>query len=174
MSDKNNKSEEIKGEDWELVESDSPEFENEAGIENDSEQLAENEEVSQEEKARNNKRTARFIPWIVVLVIIGIVALSTVFLIGSGKSGAENAAASDKTEGDDHNEGESREVKLEPETLASANIEIEGVTQRPAVALLRGRNASGSTIARPPAAWMKRICSTTAWIRAARSSASGQ
>lgn len=137
MSDKNNKFEEIKGEDWELVESDSPEIENEAGIENDSEQLAETEEVSQDEETTSKKGTRRFVSWIVVIVIIGVVALSTILLIGSSKNGDEKVAVNVETEGDDHNEGESREVKLEPESLNSANIEIEGVTSRPAVALLK-------------------------------------
>ena len=48
---------------------------------------------------------------------------------GAGEHKAEH--------GDQHGAGEAEEVQLSPEALEAAGLEVEGVTQRPAVALLR-------------------------------------
>ena len=84
------------------------------------------------------KRTA------IILGTIAAVALAAIFLIwsrGQSETTAERSAAA-VTAADEHGAGgehasEAGEVKLDPETLASAGFEYEGVTQRPAIALLR-------------------------------------
>lgn len=126
-------SEEIKGDDWEAVKTDPPETE----IENDSEQIVETDKTADEE-VDTEKRKRRFVPWLVALAIIGIAALFALLLIGSTNSGNDKTEVNVETEGDNHSDEETgREVKLDPESLNSANIEIEGVTVRPAVALLK-------------------------------------
>ena len=55
----------------------------------------------------------------------------------SSSTKVEVAAGEEKKEEDGHSEGEEgREVKLDPESVESAGIEVEGVTQRPAIAKL--------------------------------------
>ncbi len=146
MSENKKNLEEVKGENWEVVGSDSPEVENQSeadvinenDLENNSENSAGEVEVNTEKEEVNTEtRPLRLVPWIAALAIIGIAALSAVLLIGSNKTGNDATEANVETEGEVHNEGEAREVKLEPEALNSANIEIEGVTVRPAVALLK-------------------------------------
>lgn len=51
------------------------------------------------------------------------------------EAGHEGEEGGEHAEGDEHEEG--GEVELSPEAIAAAGIEIVGVTQRPAVALLR-------------------------------------
>ncbi|MGD9628615.1 MAG: efflux RND transporter periplasmic adaptor subunit [Pyrinomonadaceae bacterium] len=76
--------------------------------------------------------------WILTAVIvglIGIIALAWIATKDSSTAVKVEAGAEKKEEG--HEEGEEgKEVKLDPETLESADIEIEGVTQRPAIAKL--------------------------------------
>ncbi|MEZ5346936.1 MAG: efflux RND transporter periplasmic adaptor subunit [Pyrinomonadaceae bacterium] len=130
-------SEEIKGDDWEAVESASPETENETEIENDSEQIVETDKTVDEE-VNTEKSKRRFVPWLVAFAIIGIAALAAILLISSANSGNDKTEVNVETEADNHNEEEAgREVKLDLEPLNAANIEIEGVTVRPAVALLK-------------------------------------
>ncbi len=72
---------------------------------------------------------------IIILATVSLVALVGIYLIflrGSEKP-STNANAKHEAEGA-HNEAE---VRLSPEALAAAHIEIEGVTERPAVALLQ-------------------------------------
>lgn len=93
--------------------------------------------------------------WIVAAV--ALVALLAIFLLWSRRDGnttdtkvavnAEAGHAGEEAGGEEH-AGEGGEVKLEPETLASAGLEYEGVTQRPAVALLR---VTGTVEANPRA-----------------------
>lgn len=137
MLENNKKIEEIKGEDREVVETDSPEKIDENEIEENSDQFTEDAEMIDENEINTEKSKRRFVPWVVTLAIIGIIALSAILLVGLNKSGDKKTEVNVETEADDHNEGELREVKLEPEALNSANIEIEGVTSRPAVALLK-------------------------------------
>lgn len=90
------------------------------------------------------------IAWIVT--IVALIALAGIFLLwsrggntatpGGGNEVAvktEGTAAGEDV-GEEHGAGEGHgagEVKLESEALASAGLEYEGVTERPAVALLR-------------------------------------
>ena len=87
------------------------------------------------------EKKKRAVPaWVIAFAIIGIVVLLGLLFIWSKQSPSKETEISVNTEkkdehGDEHNEN-GQEVKLEPETLASADLEYEGVTQRPAVALL--------------------------------------
>ena len=77
--------------------------------------------------------------WLVAAAILAAVVIAALLYIWSRQSAEEKTEVSvtavKKEEG--HEEGEEgREVTLEPEALAAAKLEIEGVTQRPAVALL--------------------------------------
>ncbi len=103
-------------------------------------------EVERHERPTTAKnRTA----WIVTAV--ALVALAAIFLLWSRgdntatPSGEKEVAIKAEGEhaGEEHGAGgehageEGGEVVLEPEALASAGLEYEGVTQRPAIALLR-------------------------------------
>ncbi|MCB1022745.1 MAG: efflux RND transporter periplasmic adaptor subunit [Acidobacteria bacterium] len=123
MSDKNNKFEETASDQHE------PAGSAEAGFHPEKPERA--EEANSKEKPRS------FVPWVIALAIIGIAALSAVFLLTSANSEDERSAAQAETEADDQNESGSREVKLDREALNSANIEIEGVSTRPAIALIK-------------------------------------
>lgn len=76
---------------------------------------------------------------IVIIAAISLVALISIYLIflsaDETPSASVNVNAPQETEGAHNDEGQ--EVKLSPEALAAAGIEIEGVTERPAVALLQ-------------------------------------
>ncbi|MET0753886.1 MAG: efflux RND transporter periplasmic adaptor subunit [Pyrinomonadaceae bacterium] len=83
---------------------------------------------------KNNK-----LAWLITLTIIAVIAVAGLFWISGKRSGQTevNVEAAKEEHGDEHKEGEiGQEVKLDPESLESANIEIEGVTQRPAVSKL--------------------------------------
>ena len=74
------------------------------------------------------------------VAIVAVFALVALLLWRSGETPAStevkvNAEAGEARHGDEHGEGE--EVMLTPEAREAAGIEIEGVTERPAVALLR-------------------------------------
>ncbi|REJ76270.1 MAG: efflux RND transporter periplasmic adaptor subunit [Acidobacteria bacterium] len=137
MSDKNNEVEDMKGEDWEAVESVLRETEKDPENVGDSARMDEADTIADAE-IDTGKGNRKFVPWVVALVIIGVAALAAVLLIGFTRSGATEIEANAETEADSHsNEGGVREVKLDPESLNSAKIEIEGVTVRTAVALLK-------------------------------------
>lgn len=78
-------------------------------------------------------------PWIIaagVLAVIGLITLALVWSRQSTTDKTEVSVTAEKKE-DEHSEGEeAREVSLDPEALESAGIEVEGVTSRPAIALL--------------------------------------
>ncbi len=71
---------------------------------------------------------------IVIIVVVSLVALVGIYLIFLRSS--EKPPANATTVVDAHEDNE-QEVKLSPEAVAAAGIEIEGVTERPAVALLQ-------------------------------------
>ncbi len=125
MSDKNKNIEETQSEDLEFADSESSEI----GNENDAGKIDESAISTQ-------KRKPRFVPWMIALVIIAAVALSAALLIGFNRSGNQETADSAGAEEDAHNSGEPQEVKLGPEALNSAGLEIEAVTSRPALAKL--------------------------------------
>lgn len=65
----------------------------------------------------------------VAIALIALVAIYALFLRGDTRKTTANSAPAQETEHGD----ESEEVKLTPEALAAAALEIEGVTQQPAV-----------------------------------------
>jgi len=83
----------------------------------------------------------KFFPWIIALAVIAVIALVSVVLIATKKSGGADetnvaAGSGDKPENGDKEQGAAEVVRLSPEILASAGIETETVTQRPAIALV--------------------------------------
>lgn len=79
-----------------------------------------------------------FAAWIATAVIIGLIALIGIVWMATRKSTTSaNTETSEKKEEPGHSENEEgREVKLDSESLTSAGIETEGVTQRPAISKL--------------------------------------
>ncbi|HXD29505.1 MAG TPA: efflux RND transporter periplasmic adaptor subunit [Pyrinomonadaceae bacterium] len=93
-------------------------------------------EVETVQARRPSRRNVAIISAVALVALFSIVALA--MWLRSGSAGTEvnvknGAAAAKKDEGQTGNS----EVKLSPEARAAAGIEIEGVTQRPAVAMLR-------------------------------------
>ncbi|HKV35085.1 MAG TPA: efflux RND transporter periplasmic adaptor subunit [Pyrinomonadaceae bacterium] len=75
---------------------------------------------------------------IVIVALVALVALVAVYAIFlRARDTQSTAVSSDAAKEAEHGPSEAEEVKLSPEALASAGIEIEGVTQRPAVALVK-------------------------------------
>ncbi|MEK7723856.1 MAG: hypothetical protein AAB336_05875, partial [Acidobacteriota bacterium] len=72
--------------------------------------------------------------WLITAVIIGLIGLLGIGWIVAKQLSTKSETASEEKKEDEKDK--SKEVKLEPELLASANLEIESVTNRPAVALL--------------------------------------
>lgn len=118
------------------------------------------------EKPARASASNKLLSWLVVLVAVALVAVAGTWWINSKQSAAANPEsagghseaghkeaghkegekAGANAEGEKHAEGgehseegeeHGEEVKLEPEMLASAGIELEGVTSRPAIALLK-------------------------------------
>lgn len=80
-----------------------------------------------------------------VLIVGAVAALALIILLAiifwrrddPAQSTKVNVEAGEAGKTDEHGEGEGAEVMLTPEARASAGLEIEGVTERPAVALLQ-------------------------------------
>ncbi len=74
--------------------------------------------------------------WLVTLAAIGLIAVVSIGWITVKKFAGNNEAKIEEKK-DDHAENETgKEVKLDQESLNSAGIESEGVTQRPAISKL--------------------------------------
>jgi membrane fusion protein, heavy metal efflux system len=97
-------------------------------------EIIEIEEVGENTKVEVPKNN--FKAWIITAVIIGLVGLVGLGLIVKKTFSGEqvNAESAEKT--DEHGKEEGKEVKLEPEMLNSANLQIEGVTSKTAVSML--------------------------------------
>lgn len=96
--------------------------------------LDENEnEIVKAETAKPRKMIA----WILTAVIVGVIAIAAIaWMSMKGSSTEGNVETAEKKE-EGHSENETgKEVKLDPEVLAAANLEYETVTQRPAIAKL--------------------------------------
>lgn len=74
--------------------------------------------------------------WILTAVIVGLIAIVGLIWIVSKRSAPDPEAETAEVAVNADAKAPT-EVKLEPETVAAANLEYEGVTQRPAIALLR-------------------------------------
>ena len=83
---------------------------------------------------RNSSRNRNML--IVAAVALVALLVIAVFAWRSRSSSPPTEKVAAEAEGE-HKDGAAQEVRLSPETLAAANIEIEGVTQRPAVALMK-------------------------------------
>ena len=85
------------------------------------------------------QRSVAVIATVAIVAVFAIIAL-LLWRSGRGPDSTEvkvTAEAGKAGGGDEHGEGEGEEVMLTPETREAAGLEIEGVTERPAVALLR-------------------------------------
>lgn len=94
-------------------------------------------EVATAKESRFSSRRTRNLAIVAIVAVLAIVSVLAVIL-WSGKNSANGPEAnvrSEKNESGDEHDGQ--EVKLSAEALESAGIEIEGVTQRPAVASLQ-------------------------------------
>ena len=79
----------------------------------------------------------KMLAWILTVVLIALVGIVAAVWVATKKSATNVTVETNEKKEDGHSENETgREIKLEPELLASANIEIEAVTQRPAIAKL--------------------------------------
>jgi len=85
----------------------------------------------------DSSKPKQMFAWILTAAIIGLIAIIGFAWMASKKSATTvNVETGEhKEEEAGHSENESsKEVKLKPETLAAANLQMEGVTQRPAIA----------------------------------------
>lgn len=95
------------------------------------------------ETVETTETSRRRVPaWAIAAGILGVVALFAILFIWSKQSSPADTevaitAASENEGGDEHGAGEPKEVRLDPDAIAAAGVEIEGVTQRPAVTLLQ-------------------------------------
>ena len=105
----------------------------------DVNQTSTSEEIEIEEVETDSgaSKPREMFAWILTAAILALVGIVGIAWMANKKSAADvNVETAAAEEG--HSENETgHEVKLEPETLATANVETEGVTQRPAVAMLR-------------------------------------
>ncbi|HXG84576.1 MAG TPA: hypothetical protein VNI84_11165, partial [Pyrinomonadaceae bacterium] len=76
--------------------------------------------------------------WIMTAVIVALIAIIGFAWMATKKTATNvNVETAEKKEEDGHSENETgEEVKLDPDSLNSAGIAIEGATQRPAIAKL--------------------------------------
>lgn len=74
---------------------------------------------------------------ITIIAAVSLVALVGIYLIFLRASDKPSSDANVNQRAEGAHEGEGQEVKLSPEALAASSIEIEGVTERPAVSLLQ-------------------------------------
>jgi membrane fusion protein, heavy metal efflux system len=86
--------------------------------------------------ARGSNRNVTIISIVVIFALFAILALVWWSRSKGTQSTEVKVTAETGEKRDEHAEGEGQEVELSPEALAAAGIQIEGVTQRPAVALL--------------------------------------
>jgi len=78
------------------------------------------------------------VAWIITAAVVGLIAIIGVaWIVNKNSASGDKAAAEEHKEESGHSEDEKgKEVKLDPEMLASAGIVTEAVTQRPAIARL--------------------------------------
>ena len=76
--------------------------------------------------------------WIITVVVLGLIGVvAAAWILSKGSAVGDKTATDEKKAESGHTENENvREVKLDPEMLNSAGIQIETVTQRPAIAKL--------------------------------------
>ena len=94
-------------------------------------------EVAVEQESRSGSRRTRNIAIVALVSLVALVAMYALFLRGDSKSSTAVNVNSETAKEAEHGPEEGEEVMLTPEALAAAGIELEGVTQRPAVALIK-------------------------------------
>lgn len=82
-----------------------------------------------------SKRNTNLIAWVVTAVVIAFVALAGLIWISQNKA-SNGSATEEKPSAHEHEDESGREVKLDAESLESAEMEVEGVTSRPAISKL--------------------------------------
>ncbi|HKO59809.1 MAG TPA: efflux RND transporter periplasmic adaptor subunit, partial [Pyrinomonadaceae bacterium] len=92
-------------------------------------------EVATERRSRFGSTRNRNLVIVTLVIVVAIVAVLTLVLWSRNDPPAQVKVSTESMAAEDEHAGS--EVKLSAETLAAAGIEIEGVTQRPAVALLQ-------------------------------------
>lgn len=94
-------------------------------------------ETAYEKEAAFGSRRNRNIAVVAIVALVATIAVLAVVLWTRGNSSKTTEVKVNAETAGHEDEHAGQEVKLSPEALAAAGIEIEGVTQRPAVALLR-------------------------------------
>jgi membrane fusion protein, heavy metal efflux system len=135
MSEKSEKEIEIKKE--VINEENSHHEKDEAELDRLEANLENRESKTTKAETSESKPKSKF-AWILTAVIVALIAIIGFAWMATKKSSTSvNVETSEKKEEPGHSENEEgREVKLDPESLTSAGIETEGVTQRPAISKL--------------------------------------
>lgn len=94
-------------------------------------------EVAVDQESRLGSRRTRNIAIVALVSLVALVAIYALFLRGNSKSSTAVNVNSETAKEAEHGPEEGEEVMLTLEALAAAGIELEGVTQRPAVALIK-------------------------------------
>lgn len=94
-------------------------------------------EVATEKSSRFGSSRNRNLAIVAMVIIVAIVAVLAVVLWTRDAKSTEVKVNTESGEAGHEDEHGADEVKLSPEALAATAIEIEGVTQRPAVALIQ-------------------------------------
>jgi RND family efflux transporter MFP subunit len=108
-----------------------------------SEQIMDPEELAPEtgpedvETPAGRPQQRRLVTLGAAALILLLLALAGALWLFKGRTAASGEKAGATEKADEHGAEEGREVKLAPEAMTAAGLEIEGVTQRPAVALLQ-------------------------------------
>jgi cobalt-zinc-cadmium efflux system membrane fusion protein len=94
-------------------------------------------EVETTTKGERTPSRQRNVVIVSVVALVALVIILALFLWMRGGGQSSESIKADVEAGEQKDEHGSSEVKLSPEALTAAGIETEGVTQRPAVALLK-------------------------------------
>jgi len=96
-------------------------------------------EISKETPRQARNRNLTVITSVVIAALVAIVALAwwSRSKSSTGVATKTETAAVEEKQADEHGGETGGEVELSPEAITAAGIQIEGVTQRPAVGLLR-------------------------------------
>jgi cobalt-zinc-cadmium efflux system membrane fusion protein len=93
------------------------------------------EETEFDEIDSSTSKPKKMFAWILTAVVVGLIAIVGFAWMASKRSATTVSVETDAAKTEEQKASETgKVVKLEPETLASANLEMEGVTQRPAIA----------------------------------------
>ncbi|HQZ82374.1 MAG TPA: efflux RND transporter periplasmic adaptor subunit [Pyrinomonadaceae bacterium] len=106
-----------------------------------------NEGVVHAEAEESDAPKSRLVPWLITAAIIALIGIVGGIFLLRGTGGAQRAATEPAHSDGEHSASEEgREVALDPNAIEAAGIEIETVTQRPAIAML---NVTGAVELNP-------------------------